>query len=220
MRSLVATVSVTVSVTVLWLAGCSDSSGGTPGQAPQPEVTATADDTTEPAPEPTGAESTQPKQKKPSINIVSLPVGPGAQANQPDDQSKQCVGVTLTGLDVPAGTTITFGSPSLEQDGDYFKIDQSGCSGQGPVCDDHQIRSDDQPPCYVGVQQVTRDEGKHSTLVFKAASATCASDQDCASIKDGDQSQVGFDTRALGGGGGEPSETPTEDQPSETPSDG
>jgi hypothetical protein len=204
MRALV----VTVSVTVLWLAGCSDTSGGTPGQAPQPEVTATAVDTTEPAPEPTGAESTQPQQKKPSISIVSLPIGPGAQANQPSDESKQCVGVTLTGLDVPNGTTLTFGSPSLGQDGDYFKIDQSGCGDQGPACDGHQIRSDNQPPCYVGVQQATRDEGKQSTLVIPAG-ATCASDQDCASIKDGGESQIVFDTRALGGG-----------DPSATPSDG
>lgn len=169
-------------------------------------MTATADDTTEPAPEPTDAESTQPQQKQPSISIVSLPIGPGAQANQPDDQSKQCVGVTLTGLDLPNGTTLTFGAPGLSQDGDYFKIDQSGCGDQGPACEGHQIRSDDQPPCYVGVQQLIPDEGKHSTLVIPAA-ATCASDDDCASIKDGGQSQVGFDTHALG-------------SPSETPSDG
>jgi hypothetical protein len=201
MRALMATVSVTFSVTVLLLTGCSSGDGGTP----TPVVTATADDTTEPAPEPTGAESTQPQQKQPSISIVSLPIGPGAQANQPDDQSKQCVGVTLTGLDLPKGTTLTFGSPGLSQDGDYFTIDQSGCGDQGPACDGHQIKSDDQPPCYVGVQQLTRDEGNHSTLVVPAT-ATCASDQDCASIKDGGQSQVGFDTRALGNP--EPSETP------------
>jgi hypothetical protein len=197
MRALV----VAVSVTVLWLAGCSSGDGGTP----QPVVTATGDDTTEPAPEPTAAESTQPQQKQPSISIVSLPIGPGAQANQPSDETKQCTGVTLTDLDVPDGTTLTFGTPGLSQDGKYFAIDQSGCGDQGPACDGHQVRSGDQSPCYVGVQQVTLDEGKHSTLVIPAT-ATCASDQDCASIKDGGQSQIGFDSHALGNP--EPSETP------------
>ncbi|MFI5693381.1 hypothetical protein ACIA58_16160 [Kribbella sp. NPDC051586] len=195
MRALLAA----VSVTVLLLAGCSSNDGGTP----TPVDTVTADDTTEPAPEPTGAESTQPEQKQPSINIVSLPIGPGADANQPDDQSKQCVGVSLTGLELPKGTKLTYDTPGV--DPKLFELDQSACGDQGPECPGHQVTSDDQPACYVGVHQVTADGGQHATLIVPAT-ATCATDEDCASIKRESISSIGFDTRALGNP--EPSETP------------
>lgn len=195
MRALI----TTVSVTVLLLTGCSSTDGGTP----TPVVTATADDTGEPAPEPTGAESTQPEQKQPSISIVSLPIGPGAPADQPSDQSKQCVGVSLTGLDLPSGTTLTYGAPAV--DPNLFELDQSACGDQGPECPGNQVTSDNQPACYVGVHQVAPAEGQHTTLVVPAT-ATCATAEDCASIKQNNLSQIGFDTRALGNP--EPSETP------------
>jgi hypothetical protein len=204
---------VMVSVTALLVAGCSDTSGD--GGSSPSDGTPTSDSTSEPAPEPTGAESTQPRQNKPSVEIATLPIGPGAEANQPDDQAKQCVGVSLTGLELPQGATVTYREPTLSQDDTYFEIDQSACGGQSPTCSGHQIRSGDTPACFTGVRQKTQAEGHHATLVI-TADATCATTEDCTALKPGGTSQIGFDSRALGGPG--PSESPVETP--ETPSDG
>ncbi|WP_327633373.1 hypothetical protein OHB24_25595 [Kribbella sp. NBC_00482] len=204
---------VMVSVTALLVAGCSDTSGDE-GTSP-PDTTTTSESTSEPAPEPTGAESTQPRENKPSVEIATLPIGPGAEANQPDDQAKQCVGVSLTGLELPQGATVTYREPTLSQDGKDFEIDQSACGGQSPGCSGHQIRAGDTPACFAGVRQVTNAEGHHATLII-AADATCATAEDCKALKPGGISQIGFDSRALGGPA--PSETP--ETPAETPSDG
>ncbi|TDX03215.1 hypothetical protein EV647_1447 [Kribbella sp. VKM Ac-2566] len=208
---------VLVSVVALLAAGCSDTSGG--GGTSPPDETTTSDSTSEPAPEPTGAETTQPRQNKPAVEIATLPIGPGAEANQPDDQAKQCVGVSLTGLELPQGATVTYRAPTLSQDDKYFEIDQSGCGGQSPECTGHQVRSGDTPACFAGVRQVTNAEGHHATLII-TADATCATAEDCEALKRGGVSQIGFDSRALGGP--QPSETPPEtpETPAETPSDG
>ncbi|RZT27213.1 hypothetical protein EV649_0967 [Kribbella sp. VKM Ac-2569] len=211
---------VMVSVIALLVAGCSDTSGDE-GTSP-PDGTTTSESTSEPAPESTGAESTQPREKKPSVEIATLPIGPGAQANQPDDQAKQCVGVSLTGLELPQGSTATYRAPTLKQDGTYFEIDQSACGGQSPVCSGHQISADETPACFAGVRQVTNAEGHHATLII-TADATCATAEDCKALEPGGISQIGFDSRALGGPG--PSESPIEtpetpETPAETPSDG
>lgn len=209
------------------LGGCADTPTGQPDPAtsdPTSETTAetTTETTTEPQPEPTDPESAQPTRKQPSLRIAEAPIGPGLEVNQPADDAKQCIGVSLTGLELRNGTTLEFGSPGLAQDEEVFRIDRSACGDQGPSCSGYRFRSDGTPGCYVGVRQVTKDGGQHATLVIPAV-ATCATEQDCQSLKGKEGSQIGFDSRDLGSTeptdspSTEPTESPAE-SPAETPS--
>src|SRR3954453_10762437 len=174
MRALVAT----VSVTVLLLTGCSSSDGGTP----TPVVTATADDTAEPAPEPTAAESTQPEQKQPSISIASLPIG----GSSVDDQHPNCYSVSLTDTSLPDGTSIGLGSATFKPEG-VFAADQQSCPGDLPACTGVRWTAAQHDTCYVGVRQLA---GSGSTTLEVPGQATCESQSDCDSLLGRSGSQI------------------------------
>ena len=187
----------------------------TTGTTTEPRTEPSSEPSTEPepGPEPTDPETAQPTRKQPSIRIAEAPIGPGADGGQPDDPADQCTGVTLTGLQLPAGTTMTFGTPELKPGG-VFDIHQSACGSHGPSCAKYRLQPDS-GPCYVGVRQVTKTSGQHVTLII-AATATCASAKDCSSLEGHGGSQIGFDSQDLG----EPTATTTTEaeSPSETPS--
>jgi hypothetical protein len=190
--------------------GCEDtpSSGGTTTQTPTTSETTTG----EPPPEPTTPETTQTKQKKPSLPIATAPVG-GA----PDsDGVEQCASVGWLGTDLPDGTTVKLGSPRLEPD-DVFELDQSICSGQR-ACPDVIWNQDNQDSCFVGARQIANRNASVSVIV--PAVATCASEKDCEDLKAGLKgSQVAFSARVRETPTTEP--TPTDEpSPDETPTDG
>jgi hypothetical protein len=174
MRALVAS----ISVTVLLLTGCSSSDGGTP----TPVVTTTADDTTEPAPEPTDAESTQPEQKQPSISVASLPIG----GSSVDDLHPSCYSVSLTDTSLPAGTTIELGSATFKPEG-VFAADQQSCPGDLPGCTGVRWTADQHDTCYVGVRQLV---SSGSTTLQVPGQATCESQSDCDSLLGRSGSQI------------------------------
>ncbi|MEU4197921.1 hypothetical protein AB0E69_38915 [Kribbella sp. NPDC026611] len=174
---------VTVSVIALLAAGCSDTSGD--GGTSPPDVTVTSTDTTgtsEPAPEPTDPESTQSQQTKPSIDIVSLPVG-----GVPDD-GQRCNPISWLGGDIPDGVTIKLGTPSFDPPG-IFTVDQSGCPGDARSCEGLEWTSKDQPQCWVGFLQVAETGSVTLTLPAKA---TCESQDVCDQLSKLGGSQIGL----------------------------
>jgi hypothetical protein len=180
---------VTVSVLVLLVSGCSDTSGG----SSPPDANSTAENTSEPAPEPTDAESTQQQQNKPSVEIASLPIGGVA------DDGSSCNPISWLAGDIPAGVTIELGTPSFDPTG-VFEVDQSGCTGNERSCDGLEWTAQDLPQCWVGFRQIA-DEGS-VTLVIPA-NATCETQQQCDQL------------HGLGG-----SQITLTAQPRETPSGG
>jgi hypothetical protein len=166
MRALVAA----VSVTVLLLAGCSSTDGGTP----TPVETVSAEDTAEPAPEPTEAESTQPEQKQPSISIASLPIG-GASV---DDVHPNCYSVNLTDTWLPAGVTIELGTATFNPE-QVFGTDQQSCPDELLACPGVRWTADQHDTCYVGVRQLV---SSGSTTLQVPGQATCESQSDCDSL--------------------------------------
>ena len=174
MRALVAV----TAATVLLLTGCSSGDGGTP----TPVVTTTPDDTTEPAPEPTDAESTQPEQKQPSISIASLPIG-GASV---DDLHPNCYSVSLTDSSLPAGTTIELGTTTFKPE-QVFGADQQSCPDDLPACPSVQWTADKHDTCYVGVRQLV---SSGSTTLQVPGEATCESQSDCDSLLGRSGSQI------------------------------
>jgi hypothetical protein len=204
---------VTVSVLILLLAGCSDTSGDG-GTAPT-EVTAASSGTSEPPPEPTDTESTQTKQRQPSISILSAPIGGNVEA----DGVNQCAEVNWLGRNpIPDGTTIVLGTPSLDPDG-VFAFEQSSCAGATRTCADVRWQASAFAPCWIGVRQL-KNGSKQVTLVIPV-DATCATQSDCDSLARGKgTSQIRFDPAQLDTPPSEtPSETPIE-TPIETPSGG
>jgi hypothetical protein len=165
---------VAVAVIAVLLAGCSDttSDGGTsaPGQT---------EATGEPSAEGTGPETAQPRQSKPSIEIVSAPIGGNVEA----DGLRQCAELNWLGRSpIPDGTAIRLGSPGLDPDG-VFEFDQSSCSGDLRPCSDVEWQSVNFKPCYVGVRQV--ENGSDDVSLIIPVKATCASQEDCDGLVDG-----------------------------------
>ncbi|MFF0345443.1 hypothetical protein [Kribbella sp. NPDC004875] len=193
---------VTVSVLVLLVSGCSGTSGGSspPDATSAPDSTSSADNTSEPAPEPTAAESTQQQQNKPSIEIASLPIG-----GVPDGGSN-CNPISWLAGDIPDGVTITLGTPSFQPEG-VFEVDQSGCTGNEQSCEGVEWTAQNLPQCWVGFRQVA-DEGS-VTLVIPA-DATCQTQQQCDDLKGLGGSQIGLTAQ--------PRESPTPSGESPTPS--
>lgn len=167
---------VAVAVIAVLLAGCSDTTSG--GGTPAPGQ-ATSEATGEPSAEGTGAETAQPRQSKPSIEIVSAPIGGNVEA----DGLRQCAEVNWLGRSpIPDGTAIRLGSPGLDPDG-VFEFDQSSCSGDLRPCSDVEWQSVNFKPCYVGVRQV--ENGSDDVSLIIPVKATCTSQEDCDSLVDG-----------------------------------
>ncbi|WP_020388518.1 hypothetical protein [Kribbella catacumbae] len=184
--------------------GCAgDTAGDNQGTIVPPDPTSTATqpepiEPTEPPVEPTEPETTQPTQKKPSIEIVSAPIGGNAA---PTEEGYQCAEVNWLGrTPIPDGTTIKIGSPKLVPEG-VFTFDQTGCGDKSPRCTAEIVwRSSGFNPCYVGVKQVT--EGDPVELRIPAF-AECATEADCQKSLEGENpgSQITF-TPAPGSPGG------------------
>lgn len=209
--------------------GTSEPTGG--GTSP-PDTTATSEPTGEPAPEPTDPESTQTKQRKPSIETANAPIG----GDNPDINGvKHCAPVNWLGKKpLPDGTTVTIDGIGLgtgdESEGDsagVFTLDQSACPGSRRPCTNVSWQPDDLEPCYVGARQIA-SSGEDVNVIIHTI-ATCATREDCKSLTEGfGGSQVSFFPEELETTPSEtptseatPSETPTsEANPSETPSDG
>ncbi|MFF0270340.1 hypothetical protein [Kribbella sp. NPDC004536] len=175
---------VTVSVLMLLVPGCS----GTPadsGTAP-PTLVATPDDTSEPVPEPTGAEPTQSQQSKPSIEIASLPIG-----GIPEDGSS-CNPISWLAGDIPNGVTIKLGTPGFDPTG-IFEADQTGCPADALPCDGLLWTAQNLPQCWVGFKQVGT-EGT-VTLVIPAT-ATCDTESQCDKLKSLGGSQITLTAQA------------------------
>jgi hypothetical protein len=132
----------------------------------------------EPPAEPTGPETVQPTQQKPSIEIASAPIGGNVETTQ---NGYQCAEVNWLGRNpIPAGTTIQVGSPHLEPGG-VFELDQTGCGDKSPPCGTDLVwQSNTFKPCFVGVKQIA--EGNAVQLIL-SASAQCATDADCTSLQ-------------------------------------
>ncbi|MGW7680016.1 hypothetical protein ACWGID_04705 [Kribbella sp. NPDC054772] len=193
---------VTVSVIVLLVSGCSDTSGG----SSPPDTTSTPENTSEPAPspEPTTAESTQQQQGKPSLEIASLPIG-----GVPDGGSN-CNPISWLAGDIPDGVTIKLGTPFFDPKG-IFEVDQSGCTGNEQSCEGLEWTAQNLPQCWVGFKQVA-DSGS-VTLVIPAV-ATCQTQQQCDDLKGLGGSQIGLTAQPRESS---PTETvPTETTPTET----
>ena len=183
---------VTVSVLVVLVAGCSDTSSD--GGTPTPDVTS-AESTSEPAPEPTEPESSQPQQQQPTINIASAPVGGNVQT----DDLTQCAEVNWLGRSpIPDGTRIKLGAPSLDPDG-VFEFYQAACSGDLRPCADVQWQTESFKPCYVGVRQVANaEEGTDKIDLVISVDAICATQDDCDSLAAGKgETQIHFQPEIL-----------------------
>jgi hypothetical protein len=193
---------VTVAVLIFAVAGCDDTSGGTGGSTSPPTTTTTGTD--EPPTEPTTTETTQTQQERPSIRIVSAPIGGDVR----EDGIRQCAEVNWLGRNpIPDGTTIVLGTASLDPDG-VFVFDQSSCAGATRSCADVRWNASPAAPCWVGVRQVANGN-KEVTLVIPVE-ATCATQSDCNSLARGKgTSQIDFDPIEL-------ETTPTETTPTET----
>ncbi|GAA1119038.1 hypothetical protein GCM10009630_16050 [Kribbella jejuensis] len=171
---------VTVSVLMLLVPGCSDTSGDNSSGTAPPAVTVTTEDTSEPVPEPTGAEPTQTRQDKPSIQIASLPIG-----GVPEDGAN-CNPISWLAGDIPNGVTIELGTPTFDPPG-VFTLDQTGCPASSQSCEGLLWTSQDLPQCWVGFKQVGT-EGT-VTLVIPAT-ATCETERQCAKLKSLGGSQI------------------------------
>ena len=167
---------VTVSVLMLLVPACSDTSGGTAS----PTVAVTPDDTSEPVPEPTGVEPTQTRTGKPSIQIASLPIG-----GVPEDGTN-CNPISWLAGDIPNGVTIELGTPRFEPTG-IFALDPSGCPASSQSCEGLLWTAQDLPQCWVGFKQIGT-EGT-VTLVIPAV-ATCQTRRQCARLKSLGGSQI------------------------------
>ncbi|GAA3559522.1 hypothetical protein GCM10022235_29690 [Kribbella ginsengisoli] len=132
----------------------------------------------EPPTEPTGPESSQPSQQKPSIEIASAPIGGNVEST---DNGYQCAEVNWLGRNpIPDGTTVKVGSPHLEPGG-VFELDQTGCGDKSPPCGTDLVwQSNTFKPCFVGVRQI--GSGNAVQLIL-SASAECATEADCASLQ-------------------------------------
>ncbi|MEV6417739.1 hypothetical protein [Kribbella sp. NPDC051718] len=132
----------------------------------------------EPPTEPTGPETSQPSQQKPSIEIASAPIGGNVETIQ---DGYQCAEVNWLGRNpIPDGTTIQVGSPHLEPGG-VFELDQTGCGDKSPPCTTDLVwQSNTFKPCFVGVRQV--GNGNAVQLIL-SASAECATEADCESLQ-------------------------------------
>jgi hypothetical protein len=132
----------------------------------------------EPSAEPTGPETVQPTQQKPSIELASAPIGGNVETTQ---DGYQCAEVNWLGRNpIPAGTAIQVGSPHLEPGG-VFELDQTGCGDKSPPCGTDLVwQSDTFKPCYVGVRQVATG---NAVQLILTASAECATEQDCESLQ-------------------------------------
>lgn len=149
----------------------------------------------EPPVEPTGPESTQPSQQKPSIEIASAPIGGNVESTK---DGYQCAEVNWLGRSpIPAGTTIQLGSPHLEP-GDIFELDQTGCGDKSPPCTPDVIwQSSAFKPCFVGVRQLA---GGDEVQLILSVSAQCATEADCQSlVGDVPGSQISFTPGQPGG---------------------
>jgi len=178
--------------------GCADtdSAGDDPGTIVPSDPTTTETQPTEPPVEPTDPETSQPPEKKPSIEIVSAPIGGNVA---PGEDGYQCAEVNWLGRNpIPDGTTIKVGSPELVPKG-VFEFDQSACGDKTPQCSTSTVW---QPggfqPCYVGVKQLT--EGDPVELRIPAF-AECATEADCQKSLEGDNpgSQITFKPGTPGG---------------------
>lgn len=203
---------VAVAVFAFLATGCPDTtSEGTAQETTNTSATEpTTGPTTEPPLEPTEPETTGKKQKKPSIKLANAPIG-GSGPDQ--DGVEQCVEVNwLATGQLRSGTTVTFGSPSLDPEG-VFELDQSACpSNTNTPCQDHTVSAGDITPCYVGGRQVAN--GTKEVFVHIEAAATCKTQDDCDRLLD----EKGGSSVAFVPG---PLETPTNETPSgETPSNG
>lgn len=200
MRTAMATL---VAAIVMVAVGCGgqSSGGSSPGDAgtTPPDGSVTTTSTDEPAPEPTDAESSQPEQRKPGFELATAPAG----GNADDAGVEQCASVSLTGVDLAEGTTITLGGVTLEPDG-IFQLDQGICEGR--ACPDVQWTKDSRDSCYVGARQVAA--GSDPVKVVVAAVVTCASEEDCQTLK-GAAEKVGSSVAFVPGELTSTSETPT-----------
>lgn len=169
---------VTVSVLILLVVGCADTSGG--GDPAASEATVTSVDTGEPVPEPTGTESTQAQQNKPSIEIASLPIG-----GVPDEGST-CNPISWLAGDIPDGVTIKLGTPTFDPAG-VFDVDPAGCPADAQSCDGLEWTAQNLPQCWVGFKQ-TASEGTVSLVV--PATATCATVAQCSKLASLGGSQI------------------------------
>lgn len=191
-----------VSVLILAVAGCEDTAGDGGGSTSPP--TTSDNGTSEPPPEPTTTETTQTQQERPSISIVSAPIG----GNVREDGDRQCAEVNWLGRNpIPDGTTIVLGTASLDPDG-VFAFDRSSCADTARSCADVRWAPSAASPCWVGVRQIANGS-KEVTLVIPVE-ATCATQSDCDSLARGKgTSQITFDPIEL-------DTTPTETTPTET----
>jgi hypothetical protein len=167
-----------VSCLLLLLIGCGGNNASDDPITAETTDSPAASQPAEPSAEPTGPETVQPTQQKPSIEIASAPIGGNVETTQ---QGYQCAEVNWLGRNpIPAGTTIQVGSPHLEPGG-VFELDQTGCGDKSPPCGADLVwQSNTFKPCFVGVRQVA--PGNAVQLIL-SASAECATEADCESLQ-------------------------------------
>ncbi|HWD79787.1 MAG TPA: hypothetical protein VG497_12925 [Kribbella sp.] len=171
---------VTVSVLILLVQGCSDTSGGDSSGTAPPTAAVTPDDTSEPVPEPTGVEPTQTRKGEPSIEIASLPIG-----GVPEDGST-CNPISWLAGEIPNGVTIKLGTPTFDPPG-VFAVDQAGCPASSQSCEGLLWTAQDLPQCWVGFKQV----GTQGTVTLVVpAVATCQTERQCATLTSLGGSQI------------------------------
>jgi hypothetical protein len=177
------------------LAGCGGSdSSDDPITIETSDSTAT-NEASEPPIEPTGPETSQPAQQKPSIEIASAPIGGNVETTK---AGYQCAEVNWLGVNpIPDGTTIQVGSPHLEPGGS-FELDQTGCGDKSPPCTtDVAWQGSGFKPCYIGVKQLT---GGDTVQLIMSVSAECATEADCQALQgDVPGSQISFSPGPPGG---------------------
>jgi hypothetical protein len=167
--------------------GCSgNTAGDDPGTIVPPDPTTSTqtgpveptETTDDPPVEPTDPETTQTAQKKPSIEIVSAPIGGNVEETE---DGYQCAEVNWLGTNpIPDGTTIKIAAPQLDPDG-VFEFAQTGCGDKSPRCTaDIVWQGSGFKPCYVGVKQL--EEGDPVELKIPAF-AECATEADCNSLE-------------------------------------
>jgi hypothetical protein len=180
--------------TIVFLAllmGCGGSgSAGDSGSTA--EQSSTAEQTSEPPAEPTGPETTQPTQDRPTIRIASAPIG----GNVSTDGATQCAEVNWLGKSpILAGTTIALDSIRLDPGG-VFELDQTGCAADLRPCTEVRWQTDNFSACHVGVRQVAN--GEDSVRLLISATASCRRQSDCESLVEGaGGSQISFTPEEL-----------------------
>jgi hypothetical protein len=179
------------------LVGCGGSgSAGDSGSSAEPS--SSTEQTSEPPAEPTGPETTQPTQDRPTIRIVSAPIGGNVSA----DSATRCAEVNWLGNSpIPAGTTIALDAIRLDPGG-VFELDQTGCTADLRPCTGVRWQSDNVSACHVGVRQIANAEDSVRLLI--SATATCRRQSDCESLVEG-------------AGGSQISFTPSPEEPSPSP---